>query len=79
MWCPTSYRPMQLLTVAQLGSPSLVIVHTGTNDLHAQQEKVATSLSRVVERFSTTFPDAMIVMSIFLPEERFSPCHYRKY
>lgn len=73
LWCPTSYRPMELLTVAQLGSPSLVNVHTGTNDLHAQQKKVATSRSRVMERSSTTFPDARIAMSALLRRRDFHP------
>ena len=61
---------MELLTVAQLGSP--IILHAGNNALHAQQEKVATSLRRVMERASTTFPDARGQVHP-APEERCEP------
>ena len=44
LWYTTTERAMELLTVAQLGSPSHIIIHIGTNELHAQQERVAISL-----------------------------------
>ncbi|CAL8332028.1 unnamed protein product [Merluccius merluccius] len=33
IWCPNIQRALELLTVAELGSPSHIIIHTGTNDL----------------------------------------------
>jgi hypothetical protein len=40
-WCPTIESAMELLTVAQLVSPSHIIIHTGINNRRAQQERVA--------------------------------------
>jgi hypothetical protein len=42
------------LSEYRLGSPSHIIIHTGTNDLRAQQERVATALKRVTEKVSPT-------------------------
>ena len=73
IWCPTTERAMQLLTEAQLGSPSHIIIHTGTNELRAQQEKVAVSLRRVIEKASGNFPNSRIVLSTLLQRKDFHP------
>ena len=54
---------MELVTVAQLGSP-IHINHMGTNDLHDQQERVATSLRVVIE--GTHYQDCVLWSSVHL-------------
>ncbi len=38
---PNTQKALELLCEEQLGSPSHIIIHTGTNDLRAQHERVA--------------------------------------
>ncbi|CAB1350421.1 unnamed protein product [Coregonus sp. 'balchen'] len=64
---------MALLDKAQLGSPSNIIIHTGSNDLRAQQERVVTSLQRVIEKASAIFPNLRIVGSTLLQRKDFRP------
>ncbi|KAL7864512.1 hypothetical protein AOLI_G00159320 [Acnodon oligacanthus] len=63
---------------AKLGSPSHVIIHTGTNDLRAQQERVAVSLRAVIEKAGNSFPNSKIVISILLPCKDFHPYTIQK-
>lgn len=65
--CPTTNRALDLLSEEHLGSPTHIIIHTGTNDLRAQQERVATSLRAVINKASNTFPNTKIIMSTLLP------------
>ncbi|KAK1902777.1 Collagen alpha-3(VI) chain [Dissostichus eleginoides] len=44
IWCPNTQHAMDLLSEQQLGSPSHIIIHTGSNDLRSQQERVSESL-----------------------------------
>jgi len=44
-----SNKALELLTESQLGHPSHIIIHTGTNDLRSQQDRVSDSLRAVVE------------------------------
>ncbi|KAE8297667.1 hypothetical protein D5F01_LYC04305 [Larimichthys crocea] len=39
LWCPNSQHAMELLSEERLGSPSHIIIHTGTNELRTQQER----------------------------------------
>ena len=73
LWCPNTQRALDLLSEDQLGSPSHIIIHTGTNDLRAQQERVATALKGVIEKASSTFPNAQVVISTLLPRKDFHP------
>ena len=73
LWCPNTQRALDLLSEAKLGSPSHIIIHTGTNDLRAQQERVATALKGVIEKASSTFPNAQVVISTLLPRKDFHP------
>ncbi|CAB1354062.1 unnamed protein product [Coregonus sp. 'balchen'] len=73
VWCPTTQSAMALLDKAQLGSPSHIIIHTGSNDLRAQQERVATSLRGVIEKASAIFPNSRIVVSTLLQRKDFHP------
>lgn len=56
-----------------MGSPSHIIIHTGTNDLRVQQERVATALINVTERASTNFPTSKIILSTLLLRTDFHP------
>ncbi|CAB1332182.1 unnamed protein product [Coregonus sp. 'balchen'] len=71
VWCPTTQSAMELLNKAQLGSPSHIIIHTGSNDLRAQQEMVATSLRGMIEMASAIFPNSRIVVSTLLQMKDF--------
>lgn len=51
-------------------------LHTGTNDLRAQQEKVATALKGVIEKAYSTFPNAQV--STLLPRKYFHPATYSR-
>jgi len=73
LWCPNTQSALKSLSVDKLGSPNHIIIHTGTNDLRAQQERVATSLQTVIEKASTTFPHAKITISTLLPRKDFHP------
>ncbi|KAJ8369386.1 hypothetical protein SKAU_G00094140 [Synaphobranchus kaupii] len=73
LWCPTTQKALELLSESCLGSPSHILIHTGTNDLRAQQERVATSIRAVTEKASHTFPNSKIVISTLLPRKDFHP------
>lgn len=73
LWCPNTHSALRLLNEDSLGSPSHIIIHTGTNDLRAQQERVASALQRVIEKATTTFPNAKITISTLLPRKDFHP------
>ncbi|XP_071186896.1 uncharacterized protein [Salvelinus alpinus] len=73
VWCPTTQSAMELLDKNHLGSPSHIIIHTGSNDLRAQQERVATSLRGVIEKASAIFPNTRIIVSTLLQRRDFHP------
>nr|XP_046179275.1 uncharacterized protein LOC124010649 [Oncorhynchus gorbuscha] len=73
LWCPNTRHALELLSEDRLGSPSRIIIHTGTNDLRAQQERVTTALKAVIEKASSTFPNAQVVISTLLPQNYFHP------
>ncbi|KAG9265453.1 hypothetical protein AMEX_G18137 [Astyanax mexicanus] len=78
IWCPSTQKALELLTEANLGSPSHIIIHTGTNDLRTQQEKVSMSLKAVMEKASNTFPSSKIIISTLLPRKDFHPYTIQK-
>lgn len=71
--CRNTSHAMELLREDLLGSPSHIIIHTGTNDLRAQGEEVAKSIKGVTEKASSTFPNAKVVISTLLPRWDFHP------
>ncbi|KAJ8273846.1 hypothetical protein GJAV_G00106140 [Gymnothorax javanicus] len=73
IWCPNTHQAIGLLSEERLGSPSHIIIHTGTNDLRSQQERVSEALNRVIEKASTTFPSSRVVISTLLPRKDFHP------
>ncbi|XP_049423372.1 uncharacterized protein LOC125883192 [Epinephelus fuscoguttatus] len=72
IWCPNTHHAIDLLSEERLGSPSHIIIHTGTNDLEPAGE-VSESLKRVTEKASTTFPNSRVVISTLLPRKDFHP------
>lgn len=73
IWCPNTQKALELLCEEQLGSPSHIIIHTGTNDLRAQRERVATALINVTEKASSNFPNSKIILSTLLLRSDFHP------
>ncbi|KAE8297665.1 hypothetical protein D5F01_LYC04303 [Larimichthys crocea] len=73
LWCPNSQHAMELLSEERLGSPSHIIIHTGTNELRTQQERVSESLRQMIEKASNTFPNSRVVISTLLPRKDFHP------
>lgn len=72
-WCPNTDKALELLTESQLGHPSHIIIHTGTNDLRSQQDRVSDSLRAVVEKARHTFPNSKIILSTLLHRKDFHP------
>ncbi len=72
-WCPNTNKALELLTESQLGHPSHIIIHTGTNDLRSQQDRVYDSLRAVVEKARHTFPNSKIILSTLLQRKDFHP------
>ncbi len=72
-WCPNTNKALELLTESQLGHPSHIIIHTGTNDLRSQQDRVSDSLRAVVEKARHTFPNSKIILSTLLQRKDFHP------
>ena len=73
VWCPTTKSALEILAEPDFGAPRQVIIHTGTNDLRAQQEQVAGSVRRVAEKAAQTFPRSKIIISTLLPRRDFHP------
>ncbi len=72
-WCPTTDKALELLTESQLGRPNHIIIHTGTNDLRSQQDRLSDSLRAVVEKARETFPNSKITLSTLLQRKDFHP------
>uniref|UniRef100_A0A8K9UMC6 Uncharacterized protein n=1 Tax=Oncorhynchus mykiss TaxID=8022 RepID=A0A8K9UMC6_ONCMY len=70
-WCPTTESAMQLLSQTRIDTPDNIIIHTGTNDLHAKGENVSGAVRRVAERAQAVFPTTNIVVSTLLPRKDF--------
>ncbi len=73
IWCPNTQKALELLCEGKLGSPSHIIIHTGTNDMRAQQERLATALINVAEKASSNFPNSKIILSTLLLRSDFHP------
>lgn len=56
-----------------LEEPNCIIIHTGTNDLRAEQERVGALMCRAAERVAETFPNAQMIISTLLPPKDFHP------
>ena len=76
--CRDTARAMELLTRENLGSPSHVLIHTGTNDIWMREDhswsycirpthELVASTKRMIEKATSTFPNAKVVISALLP------------
>ncbi|KAM9416149.1 uncharacterized protein ACWYII_024690 [Salvelinus alpinus] len=70
-WCPTTDSAMQLLSQTRIDTLENIIIHTGTNDLHAKGEDVSGAVRGVAERAQAVFPTTNIVVSTLLPRKDF--------
>lgn len=73
LWCPKTSDALRILSAPSFGTPSHIIIHTGTNDLRAQQERVGQLVCRVAEKAAETCPNAKITISTLLPRRDIHP------
>lgn len=71
--CPYTASALLQLDKEELGNPGHIIIHVGTNDLKAQQESVAQSISHVAIKVTKTFPSSKTIISNLLPRTDFPP------
>ena len=66
--CSNYKHAMKLLTGDQLGSPSHIIIHTGTNDIwKLENYDMVKTAKRMIEKAIKTFPNTKVVISALLP------------
>ena len=66
--CPNTRRAIEWLTEENLGSPSHIIIHTGTNNLRTQRgHEVVDNVKKVIDKATSKFPAATITISALLP------------
>ncbi|KAL6483798.1 hypothetical protein MHYP_G00086700 [Metynnis hypsauchen] len=73
IWCPKIRDAHRIISDPNLGTPKYFIIHTGTNDLRLEQERVGGLVCRVAERAAESFPNAKIIISTLLPRKDFHP------
>ncbi|KAL7857245.1 hypothetical protein SRHO_G00161440 [Serrasalmus rhombeus] len=78
VWCPRTSDALHLLTHAISGEPNHIIIHTGTNDLWAQQDRVADCVRRVAQAATQAFPSTKITISTILPRRDIHPATIQK-
>ncbi len=66
-WCPKTGDALRILSDSSFGTPSHIIIHTGTNDLRREQERVGQLICRVAEKATETYPNTKITISTLLP------------
>ncbi len=54
LWCPKTGDALRILSDSSFGTPSHIIIHTGTNDLRREQERVGQLICRVAEKATET-------------------------
>ncbi len=65
--------PSWILSDSSFGTPSHIIIHTGTNDLRREQERVGQLICRVAEKATETYPNTKITISTLLPRRDIHP------
>ena len=66
--CANTNRALEWLTEENLGSPSHIIIHTGTNNLRKQSgHQVVQSVKKMIEKAIAKFPNAKVTISALLP------------
>ncbi|CAB1313300.1 unnamed protein product [Coregonus sp. 'balchen'] len=73
IWCPKTQDALHILSQPDFGTPGHIIIHTGTNNLREEQERVGSLVNRVAERASEWFPNSHITISTLLPRKDFHP------
>ncbi|XP_030296342.1 uncharacterized protein LOC115595706 [Sparus aurata] len=73
IWCPTTEAALQILSHPEFGTPGHILIHTGTNNLREEQEKVGSLVTKVAEEAATSFPNSHITISTLLPRRDFHP------
>ncbi|KAJ8339431.1 hypothetical protein SKAU_G00362170 [Synaphobranchus kaupii] len=73
IWCPKTQDAFRILSDPKFGTPTYIIIHTGTNDLRSEQERVGGLVCRVAERATEAFPNSKIILSTLLPRKDFHP------
>lgn len=73
VWCPTAEAALQILSHHEFDTPGHILIHTGTNNLHEEQEKVGSLVTNVAEEAASSFPNSHITISTLLPRRDFHP------
>ncbi|XP_057210185.1 uncharacterized protein LOC130566612 [Triplophysa rosa] len=73
LWCPKTGDALRIVSDSSFGTPSHIIIHTGTNDLRSEQERVGHLICRVVEKATEIYPTSKIIISPLLPRRDFHP------
>ncbi len=73
LWCPKTGDALRILSDSSFGTPSHIIIHTGTNDLRREQERVGQLICRVAEKATETYPNTKITISTLLPRRDIHP------
>lgn len=75
IWCPTTEAALQILSHPEFGTPGHILIHTGTNNLREEQEKVGSLVTNVAEEAKQPHPfQTRISPSLpCYPAETFTP------
>ncbi|XP_026095531.1 uncharacterized protein LOC113067372 [Carassius auratus] len=73
LWCPKTGDALRILSDSTFGTPSHIIIHTGTNDLRREQERVGQLICRVAEKATEIYPNTKITISTLLPRRDIHP------
>lgn len=73
LWCPKTGDALRILSDSSFGTPSHIIIHTGTNDLRREQERVGQLICRVAEKATEIYPNTKITISTLLPRRDIHP------
>ncbi|XP_039461411.1 uncharacterized protein LOC120435660 [Oreochromis aureus] len=65
--CKDTQQAMEVLSDQQLGSPTHIIIHTGSSEVRADPDRLSKSLKEVISKASTNFPNSTVVISALLP------------
>lgn len=78
IWSPRIEDALCHLSDPEFGSPAHIIIHTGTNDLRTEQERVGKLIGRLANKATESFPSSRITVSTLLPRRDFHPTTIQK-
>lgn len=73
IWSPKVEDALRYLSDPEFGSPAHIILHTGTNDLRIEQERVGGLIGRLAKKAAESFPTSQVTVSTLLPRKDFHP------